>query len=261
MSVYEDLIRPILDAAAEQGAERVTMFAPEPTGQTYLLQGTYATANRQVLCMEDAPPVTSDDADAFLREVGLELPVRYQASVDGQLGESVRFQARRSGNRSLDISFRHLRNIPRTVGTGNSSSGPAAAGNPIPERPLNAVIEYPEILTLDDLQALPIGAVVMMDPGTSASPVMWSRVGKLWYALDPLAPLGARDEATTFQLYRRTLLDGRTRKLALVWMPAMADSVLPTGPVTLAPEVTGRSSMTAAALHTFARTIEKLPGR
>lgn len=89
----------------------------------------------------------------------------------------------------------------------------------LPARLANAAIKYPEIHTSNELDALPDGAIVMMDPDRTTTPVLWARVGELWVALDPLAPLGGRDEASSIQLFRRTLGDYRTRKLALVWMP------------------------------------------
>ncbi|MGK3708709.1 hypothetical protein [Arthrobacter sp. IK3] len=90
---------------------------------------------------------------------------------------------------------------------------------PLPAHLANAAIEYPAITTLAELDALPDGSIVMMDPETTTNPVPWARVGKLWVALDPLAALGARDEAWSVQLFRRTLTAARPRKLVLLWMP------------------------------------------
>lgn len=129
MTAYESIIRPILDSAVALGATDVIIFAPEPAsapGDT--LSGSYAAVRGHVRPMTDAPAVTSDDVELFLREIGLELGGDFQAEADGSLGETICFNARRSGNRSIDISFRHLQGVPRSADTGNG--GHTAWKNP-----------------------------------------------------------------------------------------------------------------------------------
>lgn len=88
-----------------------------------------------------------------------------------------------------------------------------------PKRLTDSRPDYPQINTSNELDALPDGSIVMMDPDTTTSPVLWTRLGPLWVKLDPLARPGERDEAWSIQLFRRTLTRYRPRKLVLLWMP------------------------------------------
>ena len=83
-------------------------------------------------------------------------------------------------------------------------------------------LNYPLIRSATELESLPDGTIVMMDPETTTTPVLWGRVGDFWASLDPLAYPGQRDEASSLELFQRTITLARTRKLALVWLPPHA---------------------------------------
>ena len=78
---------------------------------------------------------------------------------------------------------------------------------------------YQLIRSVAELESLPDGTIVMMDPETTTTPVLWGRVGDFWASLDPLAYPGQRDEESSLELFQRTITLARIRKLALVWLP------------------------------------------
>lgn len=81
---------------------------------------------------------------------------------------------------------------------------------------------YQLIRSVAELESLPDGTIVMMDPETTTTPVLWGRVGDFWASLDPLAYPGQRDEESSLELFQRTITLARIRKLALVWTPPHA---------------------------------------
>ena len=78
-----------------------------------------------------------------------------------------------------------------------------------------SVPDYPEIDLLGVLDALPDGSIVMMDPATTTTPVLWARVGPKWVKLDPLDD--GRESISSLALFQRRIAAGRARKLALIW--------------------------------------------
>ena len=84
-------------------------------------------------------------------------------------------------------------------------------------------ISYPEIDELSVLDALPDGSIVMIDPDTTTSPVLWGRVSDFWASLDPLAYPGERYEHSSLELFQLRVTPIRIRKLVLVWLPPYTD--------------------------------------